>query len=88
MNVKVYTDLELRDTLDELSKQNVQYIMTKKIVDMYLENIHEHIRNSYQSITVEKLNHDSIFSYYYTWISDSDDIFDSHMQILNKIYNM
>ena len=85
---KVYTDLELRDTLDELSEQNVQYIMTKKIVDMYLENIHEHIRNSYQSITVEKLNHDSIFSYYYTWISDSDDIFDSHTQILNKIYNM
>lgn len=85
---KVYNNLELKDMLGELSEHTVQHIMTKEIFDMYLADVHQYIQNSYPSITVEKLDHKSIFFFYYSWISSINDVLDSHIQLLNMIYSM
>ena len=72
--------------LSQITDTNIQYIMTKPIKDMYLKDIHESVETMYGSCLVPKLDHRSIFVYYYSWMSNIDDMFLSHKLMLDKIY--
>ena len=60
--------------------------MTKGIMDKYLCEIHKRIISTYPNVTLPALTKESIFTYYYSWISSVDDIFKSHMQMLQEIF--
>ena len=55
-------------------------------MDMYLKDIHESVETMYGSCLVPKLDHRSIFVYYYSWMSNIDDMFLSHKLMLDEIY--
>ncbi len=61
--------------------------MTKNIMSRYLETIHTKIINNYSDVSAEKLTHDTIFTYYYSYISSLNDMFESHKAILHEIYS-
>ena len=84
---KIYDNLKFTDMLSQISASNIQYIMTKNIMSRYLETIHTKIVNNYSSISAEKLTHETIFTYYYSYISCLDDMFESHKTILQEIYS-
>lgn len=83
---RVYQNLKFEDMLEQISETNIQYIMTKPIMDMYLKDIHVEVEIMYGSRTVPKLDHSSIFTYYYTWMTSINDMFVSHKTILDEIY--
>ena len=83
---RVYQKLKFEDMLSQITDTNIQYIMTKPIKDMYLKDIHESVETMYGSCLVPKLDHRSIFVYYYSWMSNIDDMFLSHKLMLDKIY--
>ena len=70
--------LQFTDMLKEISATNIQYIMTKPIMDRYLESLHAGIVNNFSNISAVKLDHRTIFTYYYQQISCLDDMFESH----------
>lgn len=84
---KIYDNLKFTDMLSQISASNIQYIMIKNIMSRYLETIHTKIVNNYSSISAEKLTHETIFTYYYSYISCLDDMFESHKTILQEIYS-
>lgn len=52
---KVYKDFNLRDVLRQINSSNIQNIMTKEILDMYLEEVHAAIHSNICSISKSKL---------------------------------
>ena len=72
--------------LKEISATNIQYIMAKPIMDRYLESLHAGIVNNFSNISAVKLDHRTIFTYYYQQISCLDDMFESHKALLQEIY--
>lgn len=83
---RVYDSLCFCDMLEEIDENNVQYILTKKIMDMYLVEIHRRIQSSIGT-SKNELDKDNIFTFYYSWINSLDDIFDCHKKILEEIYD-
>ncbi|MCB6622297.1 ATP-dependent nuclease [Mediterraneibacter sp. 210702-DFI.5.30] len=83
---KIYDNLQFTDMLKEISATNIQYIMTKPIMDRYLESLHAGIVNNFSNISAVKLDHRTIFTYYYQQISCLDDMFESHKALLQEIY--
>lgn len=83
---RVYQNLKFEDVLAQITETKIQYIMTKPIMDMYLSDIHTAVETRYGSRSVLKLDHNSIFTYYYSWMTSIDDMFMSHKAILEEIY--
>lgn len=83
---KIYDNLQFTDMLKEISATNIQYIMAKPIMDRYLESLHAGIVNNFSNISAVKLDHRTIFTYYYQQISCLDDMFESHKALLQEIY--
>ncbi|MDP3445463.1 MAG: AAA family ATPase [Ignavibacteria bacterium] len=81
---KIYNKLQFRDVLTEINPSNIQYIMTKGILDSYLGDIHNEIDAIYE-IEVEKLNSKTIFDAYYVSISSLSDFFECHLELLNSL---
>lgn len=81
---KIYESLKLQDMLNEINSQNIQYIMTKPILEMYLGELHEKMIANY-STTKQVLKRDTIMDFYYNNISTIDDIFENHKQLLELI---
>lgn len=82
---KIYQKLQFRDMLAEINQNNIQYIMTKQILNMYLKDIHRKIIHLYEVSNIE-LTDESIMEFYYNSISCYDEIFESHVNILEKLY--
>ena len=78
---KIYNEFDFRDLLSEITTSNIQNIMTKKIMDGYLSDLHNSIRQAYP-ITKPKLNSRTIFDAYYDSISCLDDILDCHLELI------
>lgn len=84
---RVYQHLEFRDVLCNISAANIQYIMTKSIMDKYLGSIHLKIQSLFPEVTKPALTHDSIFGFYYSWISSINDLYECHKAILSELYD-
>ena len=80
---KVYDEFALRDVLMQIDCSNIQNIMTKKILDMYLEELHTLINSNIGSVHNAKLTSSTIFDAYYDSIIALSDILDCHMELLN-----
>lgn len=84
---RTYKDLEFRDFLVHISAANIQYIMTKAIMDKYLRCIHTKALAQFPTIGKPPLTHDSIFGFYYSWISSINDLYECHKAILSELYD-
>lgn len=80
----IYDELTLRDMIIEINENNIQYIMTKPILNMYLNKIHEEINNRY-TILNEPLNNHSIIDFYFNTINRIEDFYEFHQELLNAI---
>ena len=83
---KVSSELHSPKTSHRILPVNIQYILTKAIMDKYLISIHKKIRILFPYVKKTELTHNSIFNFYYTWISDKNDIFDCHLAMLKELY--
>lgn len=81
---QLYQKLEFSDMPSQISNSNIQYILTKNIMDKYLTSIHEQIKFIYGTLSKDKLNRDTIFDFYYNWINSTDDLFLCHKRLLTK----
>ena len=84
---RTYDNLKFEDVLRHITANNIQYVLTKNIMDKYLNEIHNKIVSAYSNISAQALKNDSIFTYYYSWISSIDDIIPSHKLMLEEIYS-
>lgn len=82
----VYKNLNPQDVLSLVNAANIQYIMTKDIMDGFLMRVDQFLKTAYPQTTKPALTHTSIFDYYYSWITSLDNIFESHKELLGKIY--
>lgn len=78
---KIYNEFDFRDILNEIDTTNIQNIMTKKIMRLYLADLHTEI-NSVYTVTQNILTEKTIFDAYYNSISDISDVLDCHMQLI------
>lgn len=83
---RTYKELKYKDVLMQITPNNIQYILTKEIMDKYLISIHKKIKILFPYVKKTELTHNSIFNFYYTWISDKNDIFDCHLAMLKELY--
>lgn len=83
---RVYDSLKEEDTIKEISSDTVQYIMTKKIMDWYLTDLHHKIVLQFPGLLSKNLTCKTIFDFYYNQIACLDDIFDAHKKIFDTIY--
>lgn len=85
---KVYKELELGQILVQINKDNIQYIMTKKIMDMYLENLHELIADEGMDNQKIALTHKSILQEYLMSINSKEEFYTTHIDLLRSIYEI
>lgn len=84
---RTYRNLQFRDVLAVISNRNIQYIMTKEIMNKYLKAIHDKIVSGFpQTASITPLDKDSIFTEYYSQINTVDDLLDCHNNMLDEIY--
>lgn len=69
---KIYNDFDFRDVLKEIDTTNIQNIMTKKIMRLYLADLHTEINRVYTVIQIT-LTAKTIFDAYYNSISNISD---------------
>ena len=81
----IYEDLSYRDMLAEINQVSIQYIMTKKIINIYLSDIHNTLGNQY-NLTKERLTDKTIFEEYYVQINTIEDMFEAHKELMIKFY--
>ena len=84
---RAYKDLRPEHVLQHITSNTIQYIMTKDIMNEFLMNLHSNVSSTYPTITKPELTSQSIFTYYYSWLTGLNDIFDAHIDILNHIYS-
>ena len=78
---KIYSEFDFRDILNEIDSSNVQNIMTKKILKLYLNDLHTEVTSRY-TVTLVKLTERTIFDAYYSNINDISDILDCHLELI------
>lgn len=61
--------------------------MTKDIMNIFLQNLHTFISSNYPMIAKPALTSQSIFSFYYSWLTGLNDMFDAHKLLLAQIYS-
>ena len=84
---RVYRNLKAEDVLSLIEPSSIQYIMTKELMNKFLNDIHSFIISNYATCTQQALTSQSIFTHYYSWITGLNDIFDAHKSILTQIYS-
>lgn len=84
---KTYRNLQFCDMLALISSGNIQYIMTKEIMNKYLKAIHDKIKIGFPQVAgISPLNKDTIFNVYFSQINTVDDLLDCHKSMLDEIY--
>ena len=84
---RVYDQLKIEDVLIHITPATIQYIMTKELMKTFLLDVHNYISTNYSTITVPTLDCQNIFTFYYSWISGLNDLFDAHKDLLDQIYS-
>lgn len=84
---RVYNDLKPEDVLTLITPTTIQYIMTKDIMNIFLQNIHAFVLSNFPRVAKPALTSQNIFSFYYSWLTDLDDMFDAHKSLLTQIYS-
>ena len=54
--------IEFNDTLSQITPENIEYIMTKKLLDLYLESLHDAISNIIHIDQTQAKSHNDFFS--------------------------
>ncbi|WP_102050147.1 ATP-dependent nuclease [Pygmaiobacter massiliensis] len=80
-----YKHLSLHDMLAEINSDNIEYIMTKPILNMFLSSLHDRIIANYE-VQTDKLDNDTIIAFYLSRVS-TENIYDCHQDILNTLIN-
>lgn len=81
---KEFTTFCFRDMLTEINETNIQYIMTKVILDQYLGDLHQEIAEKY-TVYNDPLNHSNIIAFYISSINTVEDLYLCHKNLLNRI---
>ena len=85
---RTYDNLELKNVLLQITSDNIQYILTKGIMDKYLLAIHNRIKDNFPTLDKPALKCSTIFNFYYSWISENGgNILNCHRIILDEIYS-
>lgn len=82
-----YEKLEFRDMLAEISKDNIEYIMTKEILNQFLADVHNQVTGIFNNIQSDALNHNTLVTFYFGTLHNIDDMYDCHRDLINKILN-
>ena len=82
-----YKDLQFREMLAEIDKDNIEYIMTKNIMNKFLEDIHQQVCDSYDNIQSDALNNNTLITFYFGTINNTNDIYECHKELINKLIN-
>ncbi|MCQ2535010.1 MAG: ATP-binding protein [Clostridia bacterium] len=83
----VYKDLELKDMLINVDASNIQYIMMKTVVDDFLKKLFCSLYTMYDLNNQSELECDSLMDLYYSNIASSDDMYETHKQLLREIFS-
>ncbi len=81
-----YSNISFEDFLKPIYQKpdKVQYMLTKPITDMFLNDLHDFIIGRINT-SKEKLNHSTIISAYLDGLDTLDDIYNCHIEIIEKI---
>jgi predicted ATP-dependent endonuclease of OLD family len=79
-----YKDLHFRDMLSKINKDNIQYIMTKKILNIYLDTLHQEISKKV-AVYNEPLNYNTLIDFYLSSIRKIEDLYLNHNNIIERI---
>ena len=79
-----YKAIDYDDMLRCINETNIEYIMTKKITDRFLNEVHTRLQEHY-TLPNEPLTSSSICNYYLHSISNMNDLYDCHKEIIQKI---
>lgn len=79
-----YKAIDYDDMLRCINETNIEYIMTKKITDRFLNEVHTRLQEHY-TLPNEPLTSSSICNYYSHSISNMNDLYDCHKEIIQKI---
>ena len=81
-----YSNITFEQFLEPIYQKadKVQYILTKKITDMFLVELHKFIVGRIHT-TKDSLNHSSIIDYYLENLDSMDIFYDFHVQIIKQI---
>lgn len=78
-----YKKLTFNDMLKEIDETNIEYIMTKPILNRFLEELHLKIDQEY-SVQADALNNDTIITFYLESLSN-DTMYQCHQDIINEL---
>ncbi|MDP4093939.1 MAG: AAA family ATPase [Bacillota bacterium] len=81
-----YKDLSIQDMLSEINQNNIEYIMTKPILNMFLASIHSKVAEHYD-VQSDTLNNNTLMTFYLGTIDDVNKIFQCHRDLIDKLIN-
>ncbi|WP_312339044.1 ATP-dependent nuclease [Anaerospora hongkongensis] len=79
-----YKDLVFRDMLLEIDETNIEYAMTKAMLDKYLMDLHQYVVGRY-TVQSDALNHSIIMTFYLGSIRRVEDFYDCHKTLIDQI---
>lgn len=79
-----YKDLVFRDMLLEIDETNIEYAMTKAMLDKYLMDLHQDVVGRY-TVQSDALNHSTIMTFYLGSIRRVEDFYDCHKTLIDRI---
>ena len=79
-----YKDLCFRHMLSEINETNIEYIMTKAILNKYLAALHQEVLQKY-TVQSDSLNHSTISTFYLGSIKKMEDLYTCHKEIIDRI---
>ena len=78
-----YKELTFNSMLLEIDASNIEYIMTKPILNMFLQSIHEKITSEF-SVQVDALNNNTIMPFYLARLTN-ENMYECHKEIINEL---
>lgn len=82
-----YRDLEFRHMLSEINQDNIEYIMTKDILNKFLLAVHDKVVQNYSNIQSNALNKDTLISFYFEKLNCMNDMYECHKELIEKLIN-
>jgi len=77
-------DVVFRDMLLEIDENNIEYVMTKAMLDKYLMDLHQDVVGRY-TVQSDALNHSTIMTFYLGSIRRVEDFYDCHKTLIDQI---
>lgn len=78
-----YKELTFNSMLLEIDASNIEYIMTKPILNMFLQSIHVKITSEF-SVQVDALNNNTIMTFYLARLTN-ENMYECHKEIINEL---